>query len=74
MASKIADDLSEQLVDLQTRFAFQEDAVTALGQVVAEQQREIAQLQRLCQQLRQQGEELQGRLDGQNEDSPPPHY
>lgn len=37
--------MEEQLIDLQTRFAFQEDSLQALSDVIARQQQQIDQLE-----------------------------
>ncbi len=70
-------DLQEQLIDLQTRVAYQEDTLEQLNQVITQQDADIAQLkqqirilaQRLEDSLRTQGQE--GELI---QDERPPHY
>ncbi len=68
------DSLAQQLIELQTQFAFQEDVIAALNRVVTSQQHEIDHLRQLCEQLCDQGDELRARLDGGQEVAPPPHY
>lgn len=62
------------IIELQTRLAWQEDTLAALGEVVARQDQAIAQLQ-------QQVQALQGRLGDREAGEPadraderPPHY
>lgn len=70
-------DLQEQLIDLQTRVAYQEDTLEQLNQVITQQDADITQLkqqirilaQRLEDSLRTQGQE--GELV---QDERPPHY
>ena len=70
-------ELQEQLVELQTRVAFQEDTLTQLNQVVAKQDQEILTLQ---QQLRLLAKRLDDALYQQEQgdekplDERPPHY
>lgn len=71
--------MDEQLIDLQTRFAFQEDSLQALNDVVARQQQQINQLEEALAVYRHRLEEL---LDVMSSLSPgetsahelPPHY
>lgn len=68
-------ELENQLIDLQTRFAFQEDTLMALNDVVADQARHIEQLQMLLRQLQQSLQELREQSSaGEVLDVPPPHY
>lgn len=70
-------DLQEQLIDLQTRVAYQEDTLEQLNQVITQQDADINQLkqqirilvQRLEDSLRTQGQD--GELI---HDERPPHY
>lgn len=70
-------DLQEQLIDLQTRVAYQEDTLEQLNQVITQQDADINQLkqqirilaQRLEDSLRTQGQD--GELI---QDERPPHY
>jgi SlyX protein len=71
------DDLQDQLIELQTRVAFQEDTLQQLNLVVAKQDQEILQLQH---QLRLLAKRLEDALFAQEEgagkpaDERPPHY
>lgn len=67
-------ELREQLVELQTQLAFQEDVLQVLDGVVTAQQQQIDQLQRQLDGWRQMVEELQGSMENQRDQAPPPHY
>jgi SlyX protein len=68
-----------KLIDLQTRFAFQEDSIQALNDVVARQQKQIDTLTR---ELALHREKLAELMEAQSErmvhagaaDDRPPHY
>lgn len=70
---------SEQLVDLQTRFAFQEDNLQALNDIVARQQMQIDALER---ELQLHRDKLVDLIHAMSErvpvaapvDERPPHY
>ncbi len=67
--------IEEQLIDLESRFAFQEQTIAELNQVVVEQQNQIdlltRQLAHLIAQLRA-GEVSP--IARPEEERPPPHY
>lgn len=67
------DDLSARINELETRLAFQDDAVHSLSDMVARQDQQIRQLQRqvelLIQRLRDQQQPYTEVVD-----QPPPHY
>jgi SlyX protein len=68
-------ELENQLIDLQTRFAFQEDTLQALNDVVTDQARHIEQLQALLRQCQQTLEAMREQsAAGEIVDVPPPHY
>jgi len=72
-------ELEQQIIDLQTQSAFQEDMLQALNNIVSEQQKDILQLKA---QLQKVLGELRSVMDdadyGDNnrllEDERPPHY
>jgi SlyX protein len=67
--------LKQQMLELQSQFAFQEDAVRNLDQALAAQQREIMVLQRQLELLRQRQQELAVQQEaGVQTDERPPHY
>lgn len=65
----------ERLIEIETRIAYQEDALRTLSDALARQQLDLDRLQRLCQ-------SLQSRLEAGGdtiapvslEDERPPHY
>lgn len=69
----------EQLVDLQTRFAFQEDNLQALNEIVTRQQMQIDMLERELQRHREKLDELMSAVADRGPavapiDERPPHY
>tara|TARA_R100001377_G_scaffold81028_4_gene60300 strand:+ start:438 stop:668 length:231 start_codon:yes stop_codon:yes gene_type:complete len=69
----------EQLIELQTQFAFQEDLLQALNEVVTMQQTQIDALQRELSLHRDKLTHVLENLPaagegGSNEDERPPHY
>ncbi|WP_409525254.1 SlyX family protein [Nitrincola sp. MINF-07-Sa-05] len=60
---------------LETRIAFQEDAIDKISDVVARQERELEKLWLMVQHLSQQLKQLDsGELDNDSGHQPPPHY
>ncbi|MGE0082208.1 MAG: SlyX family protein [Thiohalomonadaceae bacterium] len=69
------ENLFARLEDLETRFAFQDQALTELSQAFADQQRRIDQLERTTRELREQLEIiLPSLVVPASEETPPPHY
>ena len=64
------------LSDLQSRIAFQEDALASLNDVVATQNREIQELRSQLKLLYKKMDDLNYSLEQNPDasDSPPPHY
>lgn len=60
------------MADLESRVAFQEDAIDKLSDVVARQERDIERLTRMVQILHSQIKEIGD--DRPVNDAPPPHY
>jgi SlyX protein len=63
-----------RLIDLESRMAWQDEALRELSDALARQQRDIERLQRLCLALQSQ---LESAGDGQRAaqaHEPPPHY
>jgi SlyX protein len=67
-------ELSEQLVELQTQLAFQEDTLQALDAVVTRQQQQLDRLSELTGHLQRQFADLLGELEQQSPQQRPPHY
>lgn len=67
--------IENQIVDLETRLAFQDDHVTKLNDIVVQQQRQLDELRLEVNSL---GKHLRTALPSllatQNEETPPPHY
>ncbi len=72
------EELRQQLVDVQTQLAFQEDTVQSLSEAMAVQQQEILVLRRQLELLKQRQDEQSARYSPGDEAAPalekPPHY
>jgi SlyX protein len=66
-------DLATRLEDLEVRFAFQEDQIRQLDEVIQEQADHIARLEKALGALREQYGELSGD-EAPPEEQVPPHY
>ena len=67
--------MEERIVELETRLAFQEDAIHHLNQTVAEQRRQLDELGQMVEQLKQRLRTLSpSPLEGDQPEPPPPHY
>ncbi|WP_028696855.1 SlyX family protein [Pseudomonas cremoricolorata] len=66
--------LETQLVELESRQAFQDDTLQSLNEVVFEQGRQIERLQAQMLQLLKRYDELVGQVGGEEDEAPPPHY
>lgn len=69
--------IDDNLVDIQTRLAYQEDMLNQLNQVISKQDRTIIQLQAQVEELAKKMHQYD--FPEQNEsntevDAPPPHY
>ena len=65
----------DRLVDIETKLAFQEDTLQQLNDVVCQQQKQLDQLQVLCEHLLARVKDMQesgNRTSGTDEK--PPHY
>nr|WP_324259466.1 SlyX family protein [Cellvibrio fontiphilus] len=70
-------DLEEQLIDVQTRVAYQEDTLAKLNEVITRQDAEIIQLKQQLRLLMQRIDELSqstAQPGGELVDERPPHY
>lgn len=67
-------DLEARVADLESRLAFQDDALQTLSDVVYEQERVIERLRLQMQALIKRLEDLQGQVGVPDDDVPPPHY
>jgi len=66
--------LESQIIDLETRQAFQDDTLQELNDVVVEQGRVINRLQLQMAELIKRYEEMVGQYGSEGEEAPPPHY
>lgn len=64
--------VNDQIAELESRIAFQEDAIDKLSEVVARQEKDIERLTRMVQILNTELKEANG--GSRPEDQPPPHY
>ncbi len=70
-------DIQDQLIDLQTRVAYQEDTLEQLNQVITQQDADIVQLKQQIRILAQRLEDsLRSQVQGEEQilDERPPHY
>ncbi len=67
--------IEDGIIELQTKYAYQEDLLQTLNDVIAQQQKELASLKEDMNRMR---ESLRGMMGSQlaqlEEDVPPPHY
>ena len=63
---------AERLIEVETKLAFQDQAIERLQASVREQQKLIDRLQTLCERLR--AKLAAGPQDDLSNDPPPPHY
>ncbi|WP_438308194.1 SlyX family protein [Pseudomonas guariconensis] len=66
--------LESRVIELESRQAFQDDAIQALNDVLVEQGRVIERLQLQMAELIKRYEEVVGQYGGEGEQAPPPHY
>jgi SlyX protein len=67
--------MQEQLIDLQSRLAFQEDSIDEINHALALQAREITDLQLEIAELKRQLRALTpSNIASESEEAPPPHY
>lgn len=67
-------ELDDRVTDLESRLAFQDDALQTLSDVVYEQERVIERLRSQMQALLKRLEDLQGQVGVADDEAPPPHY
>lgn len=67
-------ELEDRVADLESRLAFQDDALQTLSDVVYEQERVIERLRLQMQALIKRLEDLQGQVGVSDDEAPPPHY
>lgn len=67
-------ELEQRITDLEARLAFQDDTIQTLSDVLFAQQRTVEQLQAQLGVLARRQEDIQGRMGGEEDEAPPPHY
>lgn len=66
--------LESQIIELESRMAFQDDTIQSLNDVMVEQGRVINRLQLQMAELIKRYEEMVGQYGSEGEEAPPPHY
>lgn len=66
--------LEDRVTELETRLAFQDDALNALNDELVHQQRALERLQMQMAALIKRHEEMVGQFEISTQDAPPPHY
>lgn len=76
MITSTSDTMPEtRLIEIETKLAYQEDAVAALNEVVCRQQKQIEQLEVTCRLLSERLRQVsEGLAPGALADERPPHY
>jgi SlyX protein len=66
--------MQNEIIELETKIAFQEDMIQALNSTLAEQQQELVELKRDIEELQTQLRNLAPSLSAATTDETPPHY
>jgi SlyX protein len=66
--------MREDLTELQTRLAFQDDTLQSLNQTVIRQQQEIQELKLELAELKERLQEVVESTAERKDEPPPPHY
>ena len=67
-------EIEQRIADLEARLAFQDDTIQTLNDVLVGQQCSLDRLQAQLGLLARRQEDMQGRLGGDEDEAPPPHY
>jgi len=68
-------DMNDDIIDLQTRVAFQDSLLEEFNQVLTSQQQQISRLENSMGAMRSQIETMQSsQSEGETIEPPPPHY
>ena len=67
-------EMEQRIADLEARLAFQDDTIQTLNDVLVAQQRSVDRLQAQLGLLARRQEDMQSRIDGEEDEAPPPHY
>jgi SlyX protein len=66
--------MQNEIIELETKIAFQEDMIQALNSTLAEQQQELVELKRDIEELQTQLRNIAPALSAATTDETPPHY
>jgi SlyX protein len=66
--------MQNEIIELETKIAFQEDMIQALNSTLAEQQQELLELKRDIEELQTQLRNIAPSLSSATIDETPPHY
>lgn len=68
--------INDQLIDLQSRLAFQEDSIQGFSELLMQQSKDLERLQIQVLSMHKRMQEMGRQLEDREEvdDSPPPHY
>jgi SlyX protein len=66
--------MASQIIELETKIAFQEDLIQALNSTLAEQQLELVEMKRDIEELQTQFRSIATSLASTTKDETPPHY
>jgi SlyX protein len=67
--------MSERIIELEIKVAYQEDLLQELNRIVSEQQQQITRLEATCKLLNERIKSLSSeRSDNKTIDETPPHY
>jgi SlyX protein len=66
--------MQNDIIELETKIAFQEDMIQALNRTLAEQQQELVELKRDIEELQTQIRNIVPSLLSNTTDETPPHY
>ena len=68
-------ELAERIDTLESRFAFQEDTIGKLNDVIVDQQSRLVQLEKTIRSLLERAADQENAADSiEPDDAPPPHY
>ena len=66
--------MQNEIIELETKIAFQEDMIQSLNSTLAEQQQELVELKKDIEELQTQLRNLAPSLSAATTDETPPHY
>ena len=66
--------IEQQLIQLETKIAYQEDTIQTLNEVMSQQQQQINRLENTLKVLLRRVQANSGSVEGINQNELPPHY